>query len=480
LALIIRHRRLRWFDLQLVRSAGAAKTIQSTTTIRRIKHRQQSRPSNIPLAAETNSLTGPNGPVPLGDYASVVRELADQSRHEPLGPATMLDLRRRYGEQLATLFVSVASLQTKANKKLGAGLWWVTPKSLQQATPWQVARYKSQWMQDRHVFDLCCGIGGDAVPLSTRGPLTAVDCDRALLSMTAANLASEGRFAENHLQTTRSAAPGGEALRDPQYTARVLCADVTSTQIPSDCFVHIDPDRRAAQTRTTRPDQYQPAWPEVLRIVDQSAGAAVKLAPAAQLEDSVSQRAHRAWISLQGSVREQSVLFGEICQRAQDARPGAHSAIAISTDSRAVCFSANPGARTLEQFSGPGEYLYDPDAAIRAAGLTEAFALSHNLATLAGPAGFLSSNGAPPDSIVRQMSVVGRVIWSGTCDDRGLRRELRTRKMFPQAIKVRGTDHDPAKMMKRLRECGDRPITLWIGRTSSRRFAAMTQPLTET
>ena len=77
-------------------------------------------------------------------------------------------VRRQFGSELADLIVRAARLQPKARLKLGPGFWWVTDRSLQQATAWQVAQLKAHWFGDRLVHDLCCGIGGDAVSLAER------------------------------------------------------------------------------------------------------------------------------------------------------------------------------------------------------------------------------------------------------------------------------------------------------------------------
>ncbi len=122
--------------------------------------------------------------------------------------------------------------------------------------------------------------------------------------------------------------------------------------------------------------------------------------------------------------------------------------------------------------------LVDPDAAIRAAGLTETFARMHACKILGSPSGFLTcDDSALITPSISPMVVTGTVIWSGSCDDRKLRKELRSRGVYPAIIKVRGTDHDPAMLAKRYRKCGDEPVTLWIGRTGSGVFAAITRPL---
>ena len=406
--------------------------------------------------------------------AEVIRSLEDTDRPDS---ATIIRTRRDHGDEIASTLVSVASLQSKARAKFGDGVWWATERSLQQATAWQVAKLKSTWFADREVFDLCCGIGGDSIRLAERGPVIAVDKDCELTQMTKANL---------RLQPLASA----------------VCADATSVPIDKEAFVHIDPDRRQDDRRTTRPDDYSPNWDNVIRIVDQCSGAAIKLAPAAQI-DSASEtamhfpnshptRMHRTWISLRGSVREQSILCGETIELAAKAihqrcfsigrspvgiSAGNRSAISIALDGTAAFYVAPDAHHSLRTVSEPGRYLIDPDSSIRAAGLTEGFAAEHDLATLAGPPGFLTAGQIENASKLQRMSIVEQIVWSGSCDDRKLRRELRARDMYPCAIKVRGTDHDPVKLAKRYRECGDKPITLWIGRTEKRRFAAMTEPV---
>ena len=67
------------------------------------------------------------------------------------------------------------------------------------------------------------------------------------------------------------------------------------------------------------------------------------------------------------------------------------------------------------------------------------------------------------------------VIWSGSCDDRKLRRELRQRDFHPAVIKVRGTDHNPEQLTRKYRKCGEQPVCLWIGRGKDRVVAAITQ-----
>lgn len=382
---------------------------------------------------------------------------------------TITRTRQVFGEELAEILVSVAALQPKARRKLGVPadhhVWWVTEKSLQQATAWQVARLKSCWFGNRDVFDLCCGAGGDAVHLARRGIVIAVDSDDLMTAMAAANLAN--------------------AASDVNQV-RARCADATTIEIPPDSAVHIDPDRRGGGRRSSRVVNYQPAWDQVQRIAHASMSSLVKLAPAAQIEPEDSEDAHRCWISLSGSVREQSVMRGETVAEAKLAI-GTRSAVSLSADSSESWF-APPGSEidsaNAKIATQPREILIDPDAAIRAAGLTETFACRYRCELLGSPAGFLTADQFDQFDQFEQfkraddpstMAVIGRVFWTGSCDDRKLRRELRSRDCFPAVVKVRGTDHDPSTLVRRYRKCGQRPVTLWITRPGDRVVAALTQ-----
>ncbi len=406
----------------------------------------------------TGPATGTAGNI-TARRAECTAAISRLAEHPTVDAKTMAQLRRELGGELATLVASTAALQQKARKKLGSGTWWVTEKSLQQATPWQVARLKATWQSDLTTYDLCCGIGGDAIQLVKRGQVVAIDADATLAEMAALNLALSGATSKQ---------------------AQAICGDATTIDLPSHAAVHIDPDRRAGGGRSSRPDHYLPAWPDVLRIVAKTEHAVVKLAPAAKLDAADIPASHRCWVSLGGSVREQSLLSGAAVDHAELAA-GAKSAVSLASDGSACWFKPSVddlAANGLDICGKPLSVLVDPDASIRAAGLTETFARRYAFRILGSPSGFLTCDDPGLiSSSATQMVVAGNVIWSGPCDDRKLRKELRNRGVYPDVIKVRGTDHDPAMLAKRYRKCGDEPVTVWISRANSRVFAAITRPL---
>jgi SAM-dependent methyltransferase len=348
---------------------------------------------------------------------------------------------------------SSEDLQRRAVKKLGKGDWSVTSRALQQSTPWQVARMKASWFDDGLVYDLCCGLGGDAIQLLKRGPVVAVDTDAALLALTRSNLATV----------------------NGKHAFEVQCADETSIDLPEGVSIHIDPDRRPDEGRTVQPEHYLPPWTDVCKLVTPAKSSIVKLAPAATFDSDGLPPHHRCGISLQGRVREQTRLCGHSIERSELVA-GSRSAVSIRADGTEIWYRpgaaiASVRAQTVEK---PMQCLIDPDAAIRAAGLTETFADQFELRLLGRASGFLTADVLVPE--VDLLAVTGKVIWVGACDDRKLRRQFRAMNVYPQTIKVRGTEHDPAALTKRYRDCGQTPVTLWIGRAGKRVFAAMTNP----
>ncbi|MAI70268.1 MAG: hypothetical protein CMM01_05085 [Rhodopirellula sp.] len=396
-------------------------------------------------------------------------------------------IRAQLGPELAGFVVTVANVQAKAKLKLQASdqpqrIWWGTDKSVQQATPWQVARLKSEWFANRTVFDLCCGNGGDSLQLKNRGPVVAVDSDPLIAELAAANLSVQQVDPRAGLQ---QATPDKDSNSASEYIHQVICSDVTDLDLPAHSWINIDPDRRpdknktnarpshAGTKRISNPDHYHPNWQSVVQLVINSKGACVKLAPAANPDVAQLPDSHRCWISLSGSVREQTLLYGGVRVNSELPASG-RSAVVIKSNGSSHWFVATPELVTQRApiTDKPQSWLIDPDAAIRAAGLTDAYAVSHDLSVLGRASGFLTGQ-KPPTS--EQVSISAELLWSGSCDDRKLRRELRQRDFYPAVIKVRGTDHSPEKLTRKYRKCGRTPICLWIGRGKERVYAAFTR-----
>lgn len=401
---------------------------------------------------------------------SILGEVTDDTTHDlaqMVSGASHESYVGDYSSAQMAVLKDIASLQVKAIRKFGESgsrAWWVTRHGLQQSTQNTVAELKASWFGDEPVLDVCCGLGSDLIALSRRGPTVGIDLDEDVLSFASAN------------------------LRVARTDAVLQIADVVKT--PSDRLlgearlVHVDPDRRINGNRHTHCDDLVPDWERLGVILNGCRGGVVKLAPATHLDVEQAGAFHRMWITAGGSVREQTLIAGDVLDHAwireRGLRPGTRSAVCLR-DATTHWFAGSERTSDVSPTSRKsfGGYLIDPDAAIRAAGLTEAFAERIDAQPIDRYSGFLTVDELAPLRSHWPMMSIGRILEVVGCDDRKLRRCFRARNAYPAVIKVRSADQDPAVLSKRLRACGEQPLGLWIGRNGKRIFAAITQDVSE-
>ncbi len=379
----------------------------------------------------------------------LIRSLADQ----PITPTVVLSLRRQVGESQARVLLELASLQHKAIQKFGTGVWLATVRSLQQSSTRVVADYKASLMGDRGVFDLCGGIGGDAMGFARRGPVVTIDRDPTMTRMAGENL-----------------------LTSSAEDAVAVCADVVKylpqQKLRSANFgLHIDPDRRPGGLRTSDPAAYEPTFAAVMSMVLVADASIVKLAPAAELSDDESVPCHRQWISYAGSVREQTVLYGD-CISAAYVTTGTRSALRLLKDGRREVFQELTPHSSVESARAPSprRYIIDFDPAVRAAGLSSAFAERHGLKSLGDPSGFFTTDNVPHDSLLMQCF---ECLWFGPADQKQIRKHVLGNRLQVQVVRVRGSDHDPAKLQRQLGVCNGTAVSLLIGRNANQTYAVL-------
>ena len=99
-------------------------------------------------------------------------------------------LSRTYPPELCRAALETAILRLEAKEKFPSveGMFF-TRTALEQATHWEVSRYRSERFHGiPHVFDLGCSIGSDTAALAAFAPTTGIDLDSLRLSMAQANL----------------------------------------------------------------------------------------------------------------------------------------------------------------------------------------------------------------------------------------------------------------------------------------------------
>lgn len=375
-------------------------------------------------------------------------------------------LSKHYPQPVAELVLSSVEAQKRMVAKFGDGVWLGRTESAMQSTTAPVAKLKASWLGGIDAVDVCCGIGGDAIELAKRGRVSLVDNDPAMVIAAMTNAGVE----EGHV------ADAADFIMDGPGKQR-------------DQAVHIDPDRRQNQSRHTDADYYCPDWTQTIQIAKQFESAIIKIAPAADINDDPNH--HRAWISLSGSVREQTVLVGGAIERARlsdgaKLSDGKRSAWRLMKSGSVHSFEASPDGPSPAWADQPSQWLIDPDRAVRAAGLTEAFAARFEMNPVGGPAGFLTATSDAVDRFFNDfgsIAVAAPVWWHGSVDDRKLRKVLRKNHWSVEVVKQRGgggsgggSVADPAVLQKRYQSAGDQPVMLWIASVGKRRYAAITSP----
>ena len=388
----------------------------------------------------------------LGDYRWLANQgeawiaMAAERSSSPLARAEWL--RTQIPPQRARLVLEQVELRERARDKFpDASRHLYTRLGLEQATDATVAAYKARrFRHGEPVADLCCGIGGDLVALAGRGPATGVERDPLVALLAEANLRMVET--ENGQNTVR-------------FSCGVVVADAAEFSVAGYWGWHIDPDRRPAGRRTTRVDFHEPG-PEVIdRLRGDCGTGAVKLAPAAVLPENWPPEAELEWISRDRQCRQLVAWFGDLA-----AYPG-HRKATLLGDSpvpmRTVVGEATCGPPAVRPV---GRYVFDPDAAVLAAGLLGVLAAEHGLAPFSATAAYLTGDRLLEDPMLACFEVLEVM----PLDVKRLARHLRDRNIGRLEIKKRGVPHDPETLRRRLALRGELPgvlILASVGRSAT-------------
>jgi hypothetical protein len=311
-----------------------------------------------------------------------------------------------------------------------------TREGLEQATGEAIARYKAgRFPRGCSVADLCCGIGGDLLALGSRGTTVGVDRDPVKTLLAEANCRS--------LEST-TAAP-----------VTVRTADVDDTMIADFTAWHLDPDRRATGRRTTRPELHEPGLATIDRLLSDVPHAAIKLAPAADLPERWREGAQLEWLSFGGECRQLVAWFGDLARR-----PGRRAATIIGVGHGEI--------RTLDESIdapspeiGPIErYLFEPDAAVLAAGLVPTLCRELGLRGISAGVAYLTADRPTHDPLVQCFEITDVLPF----DLKRVKALLRERRIGRLEVKKRGVPHDPEQLRRQLRVPGMERGTLLLAR----------------
>jgi hypothetical protein len=340
-------------------------------------------------------------------------------------------LRRQFPDELVRSGLLLHELRKKgANKFARAGMMWFDRRGLEQSTSELVARHKAVRFHG-DIWDLCCGIGGDAIALAEHGHLTAVDLNPAACLRTAWNAEVYG--VSSKIETR--------------------CADVLGLgQIPG--LLHIDPDRRVgSEGKASRIEDYVPD-PAVLReLMTRCRGGAIKIGPATNFGGKFPE-AEIELISLAGECKEATVWFGEL---AGD-KPFRATVLPAGET-----ISGHP-LDSVALVTPPGRYIYDPDPAVVRSGLIDVVAETLQLNRLDGAEEYLTGENLVTSAFVHPFEILAEL----PNNENDLRGWLRNSDFGQVEIKCRHIPVQAQTLRRRLPLPGNEPGVVFFARINGK------------
>ncbi|MCA9266075.1 MAG: hypothetical protein KDA60_19580 [Planctomycetales bacterium] len=391
--------------------------------------------------------------------AGWLKELVESSE---VGPQTVSRDRQNMSPERASLLIEQAALRRRARHKFRqADDMFFTRRSLEQATDEWLGLYKAH--QFRRVatgalMDMCCGIGGDLIPL-TSGERQVHGCDRdpVMVHLATANLAIHQR-----------------------RNATVTCGNVEQLDLGNYAGWHVDPDRRPSEQRTTDLRWHEPSTDAINRWRARCPHGLVKLAPACVGFDPWQEDAELEWVGNRRECKQLLVRFGQLAEHVGRRRATCLEAPVTSSDR-----DPSAAAPTAESFVGlAGEsvstvaawkrYLWDPHSTILAADLVGSFAAQYAAQRTAPGCVYLTSDQHYAGNLAASFEILAHLPYH----EKKLRRTLQQNGWEVTEVKQRGTRHDPARLMKQLRRPRHAPVTLVIARTGAEIRAIITRRVT--
>lgn len=351
---------------------------------------------------------------------------------------------QRWRERLDARLVAAAShqvmLRALARAKFSLADQMLFDRSaLEQASDETVARYKAQrFARLERVTDFCSGIGGDALALAQGRELIAMDRSASRLAMAEHNVAVYG----------------GSAMG--------VVDDVGANWPKADGF-HLDPSRREGGRRSHQLIDHSPGPEVMIRAVQHYPAGCIKLSPGVNFS-TLPFEAEIELVSHHGDCKQALAWTGAFRRafRSAVALPGGESVTADAADQLAW-----PSPRAIQ----PGDYLYEPDAAIIRADLVGVLARRHNLTPVDRRISYLVGSELPRTSLAQSFRVLEVSPWS----HKTLRQRLARLEIGHLEIKTRGFAARPEDILRQLKPAGSRTAVLLLTRIETRPTAILAE-----
>jgi hypothetical protein len=355
-------------------------------------------------------------------------------------------LRREIGARAGLVLTQVQLRRRAVAKFSHPERMYFTAQALEQSSSEPVARHRARRflkLAPDRIWDLCSGLGGDALALSAAAPVVAVDRQSVLL-----------RILRENVRQADVAAP-----------VDCLCADVSVLHLPRQAVWFADPSRRSAEgDRKLRPESYSPPLSKALSWLERAPSGCIKMGPAARI-GALPAGAELEFVSLAGEVKEAVLWFGDLASsvlRRASILPAGESLSGAPDDSE-------------PPLSPVQEYLYEPDGAVLRARLVQKLATRLDAAFLDPEVAYLSASSAAPSPFARLYRVEDDFPFQLL----RLRHYLRAKDVGRITLKRRGSAVRPQELLAKLKLRGSEHRAVFLTRLRSRPWVIVAEPLAE-
>jgi len=366
---------------------------------------------------------------------SEILDLLEDSGDQELG--LQQRLRKRFDVDVVRTAFQLHDARSRAKSRFGqSGDLWFDRVGLEQASSEVVARHKASRFEGL-TWDLCCGVGGDAMALGRGGQVIAVDRDPARALCCRWNVEVTG----------------------VEDRVAVVAADIGRLGRLRG-LVHIDPDQRpGGAKRSHRIEDSEPGREYLENLVSSSEGGAIKLSPAANFLGKFP-GCEVELISLGRECKQAVVWFGGLAGTLPLGQPHLFRATALPSNET---LEGHPLASPF-RMEGPGQYLFDPDPAVVRSGLVDRLAEQCDAWRLDDREEYLSGNSLPETALAQAF----RIDEVTANKPRPIREAARALGFGPVEIKCRHVPVDAEAIRRKLKLDGDRPGVVIVARINGR------------
>ena len=375
-------------------------------------------------------------------------------------------LRKQISPERSALVMEQAKLRIRARKKFSRPEnMFFTRRGLEQSSGKLIAQYKAMRFAGlANVADICCGIGGDLIGLAKRG-----------IRSNTYNPSQLAAPQPNKIDASEMRTVGVDAdeltclFAKRNLEASGLDSELNSVeQVEFDQFdpgsmdgIHIDPDRRM-KDRTVRGDHFSPSLQSIYERVSKDCNLAIKVAPATSLGDYHPESLQREWIGDHRECKQQILWSGPF------SNAGYRTATYIGRNGliSQISIQETQMDQPVQMFDSIHEFVYEPHAAVLAAGMTDVIARQYGLRRFTSQIVYLTSDQVIDDPLLSRFQVLQILPMS-------LRKTIKILKSLEVGlveVKKRGIDNVTAEQYGRMKIAGPNKATLILTRLGKTRI----------